>query len=303
MLGMILKISALVIMLIGLLVFFTSKKKAAGVYDEYIEPLDEKEFKLKEYIGAGIVIKEKFNIMNKIPKTLRAVLTRYMLDVRNKINELYGTQYTDYYYEIHNAQKAAVSLLSLVMAAQNDITESAVLLALVPVVCIAVPFIFDYDLNSKIEDRRTAIQIEFPEFVNKLILLINAGMTISGAWAKIVSENKKKSPLYDELDMCMADIHAGKPEHIAYEEFGRRCRTKEVIKFTSIIVLNLKKGGAEVIAALREQSDECWEMRKAAAKRLGEKASSKLMLPMAMMMLGIMLIVVLPAVLALVSAG
>jgi len=306
----ILSVTALAFMLIGLLIFLQAKSKSKGVYDEYIEPLDKEQFKLKEYIGAGMIIKEKTKIQERLPSSLKSLLARYMMDVCNKICELYGAKHADYYYEIHNAQKAVVipivfalvSLVSLIMLVQNDLTEGAVLLIIAPIAATAVPFIIDYDLKSKIDERRTAIQMEFPEFVNKLILLINAGMTISGAWAKIVIENKKKSPLYDELNICMADIHSGKPEHMAYEEFGRRCRIKEIIKFTSIIVLNLRKGGAEIVAALREQSDECWEMRKATARRMGEKASSKLMLPMGIMLLGIMLVVVLPAVLAIMSA-
>lgn len=311
MVEIILKVSAVLIFAVALIIFLVGVQKSKGVYDDYIAPLDEKQFKLKKYIGAGMVIKEKFNIGKIVPKTLNVIIVKYMADVRNKINELYGTEYTDYYYNVHNAQKAVLiplaaaglSLFSLILISQGDITEGAVMLAVVPVAAVGIPFISDHDLNSKIEDRRTAIQIEFPEFVNKLILLINAGMTISAAWAKIAADNKKKNPLYDELNQCMADIYGGKPEHIAYEEFGRRCRTKEIIRFTSVIVLNLKKGGAEVVATLRTQADECWEMRKAAAKRLGEKASSKLMLPMAMMLLGIMLIVILPAVLSLLSVG
>lgn len=306
----ILSVTAFAFVLIGISIFLLAKSKSKGIYDEYIEPIDADQFKLKEYIGAGMIIKERSKIQERLPSALKSLFARYMMDVRNKICELYGAKYADYYYEIHNAQKAViipvvlalVSLVSLIMFVQNDLTEGVVLLIIAPIAAIAVPFIIDYDLKSKIDERRTAIQMEFPEFVNKLILLINAGMTISGAWAKIVMENKKKNPLYDELNICMADIHSGKPEYMAYEEFGRRCRIKEIIKFTSIIVLNLRKGGAEIVAALREQSDECWEMRKATARRMGEKASSKLMLPMGIMLLGIMLVVVLPAVLSIMSS-
>ena len=53
-----------------------------------------------------------------------------------------------------------------------------------------------------------------------------------------------------------------------------------------------------MVPALREQADDCWELRKAAAKQQGEKASSKLMIPMAIMLIGIIMVVVLPAVLS-----
>ena len=67
----------------------------------------------------------------------------------------------------------------------------------------------------------------------------------------------------------------------------------------AVIITSMRLGPADLTRTLRAQSDELWEARKAAARRLGEKASSKAMLPMALMLLGIILIVALPAILAL----
>ena len=126
-------------------------------------------------------------------------------------------------------------------------------------------------------------------------------MTIPRAWEKIADESKPDSILGRELQICMADIRAGKPIEVAYEEFGRRCHIKEIIKFVSVIILNIRKGGNELVLTLQAQANECWEMRKSAARRLGEQASSKMMLPMAIMMLGIMMVVALPAILSIMS--
>ena len=54
----------------------------------------------------------------------------------------------------------------------------------------------------------------------------------------------------------------------------------------------------EVVPVLRQQGNECWEMRKNAARQMGEEASSKILLPMMLMFLGIVLIVATPAVLS-----
>ena len=143
--------------------------------------------------------------------------------------------------------------------------------------------------------------MEFPEFVNKLTLLVNAGMTISRAWEKIINENKKNHILYSEMQYALMEIKAGKPERIAYEEFARRCRVKEVTKFVSVIVMNLRRGGGEVIPVLREQGNECWEMRKNAARQLGEEAGTKILIPLMIMFLGIVLVVATPAVLGMTS--
>ena len=84
--------------------------------------------------------------------------------------------------------------------------------------------------------------------------------------------------------------------------FARRCKVKEVTKFVSVILMNLRRGGAEVVPVLKQQGAECWEMRKAAAKQMGEEASTKILLPLMIMFVGIILIVATPAVLSF-SAG
>lgn len=282
-------------------------KKAQPEYEEYIEPLDEKRFKMKKYLPIGLFLNDRLGISRIIPSFANEFFYRYDNSVKMKIKELYGTKYIDYYSEIHSGEKwvtAALAFAAMVcfggVNCINGEPKSAVIcLILAPAAAIGAALVMDKELDSKIDDRRTSIMIEFPEFINKLLLLVNAGMTISKAWEKIVSDNKRNTPLYEELNTSIAEIKSGKPEAAAYEEFARRCKIKEIIKFVSVIILNLKKGGAEVVPALHAQSDECWEMRKATARRLGEKASSKLMLPMAIMLIGIIMIVALPAILAL----
>lgn len=301
------KVFLCVIFGICVIALLNTGKKTKGVYDDYLAPLDEKEFKLKNYLNYGLYCGSVININKFIPRPLRPHYVRYCNNVRSNISELYGARYCDYYLDIHNATKWTGSIfafiacifLAMISGFQGNGDNTKLFTFAAVLATMAIPFLLDYKLYEKIEEKRLSIQMDFPEFINKLLLLVNAGMTISRAWEKIVLENKKKTPLYKELDITMAEINGGKPEAVAYEEFARRCKIKEVIKCVSIIVLNLKKGGSQVVPALREQADDCWELRKAAARQQGEKASSKLMLPMAIMLIGIIMIVVLPAVLSL----
>lgn len=304
---MIVGIITAILLVIGIVIVLIVKKKSDVIYQNYIEPLDADEFKLKNYIPIGLYLSDTVRISSRVPDIAKEAVYRYNSSVKSKVTELHGVKYSDYYMEIHTAQKWLLSIVGFICflvfseinCLNSEGTTALICLIAAPIAAIGLPFLMDKGLDNKIEERRTSIMIEFPEFINKLVLLVNAGMTISKAWEKITQENKKKSPLYDELSVSLSEIKAGKSEAVAYEEFARRCKVKEIIKFVSVIVLNLKKGGSEVVPALRAQSDECWEMRKATARRLGEKASSKLMLPMAIMLVGIIMIVALPAVLAL----
>lgn len=294
----------------ALAILLINNKKGKEVYLEYKDSLDKKECAVRDYIHIGLMLNSTINPYRYVPDVLAAEMRKYAVMVKNKITELHGSKYADFYAEVHNGEKWLYALLCFLLCSMfslalslngSDLSTCIILLGAAVIGAVALPFLADYELNSKIEDRRTSIELEFPDFVNTLILLVNAGMTISKAWEKIVSESTKETPLYTELKFCLAEISAGKPEAVAYEEFGRRCKVKEIVKFVSVIILNLRKGGSEVVPALKLQANECWEMRKATAKRLGEKASSKLMLPMGIMLVGIMIITVLPAILSLMS--
>lgn len=298
---------SIIMLLLGGGMFLISLIKGKGNYDDLLEPLDDKEFKLKSMLPAGLVLDEMISPTDILPTNLKTVLRKYESRIVSQLIELYGEQDREDYCDVHRAERWVMALLAdiflslfaLISCSNGEYSTALVFAVLAPVSLCVAPFIVDTDLKSKIEQRRDKIQLEFPEFVNKLILLVNAGSTIPKAWEKIVSESKSDSPLFRELRYCMADIRSGKPEAQAYEEFARRCKIKEVVKMVSVIILNLRKGGSEIIPTLRAQADECWEARKATARRLGEKASSKLMLPMAVMLLGIIMIVALPAILSL----
>jgi Flp pilus assembly protein TadB len=162
----------------------------------------------------------------------------------------------------------------------------------------AAIFLQEHEITNRVAVRHRKLQYEFPVFLTKLLLLINAGMTINKAWEKIVSESSTNTPLYKELNSTVMEIKGGIPEYQAYERFAQRCRVPEISKFASIIIQNLRKGNSELVQLLKIQSMECWEARKNLAKRLGEEASTKLLLPMVLMLLGILIIVSTPALLA-----
>lgn len=283
--------------------------KSRGQYDEYMEYVDKKEYGLKDFIPLGLFLAESESLEKFLPMQVRTLLAQHRNQVYQKVLELRGPKDVEFYSYIHSGYRlvaalivsAGASVVGAIMSAQGDVSNGLLLSGIAVGAFAAVPFLVDSSLKEQIEKRRRSIQMEFPEFINKLTLLVNAGMTISKAWEKIINENKKDHILYEEMRYALMEIKAGKAEAVAYEEFARRCRVKEVTKFVSVIVMNLKRGGSEVVPVLKAQGDECWEMRKNAARQLGEEASTKILIPLMIMFLGIVLIVATPAVLSMTS--
>lgn len=307
---MILTILSGVVLLPGVILLIWAAIGSRGVYDAYIEPLDEDECRVKKGLPIGLFLNDQIALSQRLPKRLVAIAARYNNRIYSQIMALHDKRYADYFLNIHYGSRWIMGVLgyllppffALILSLQHDSNALPCLVA-TPFAAVGLPLLMDQDLKNQMETRKTQIALEFPEFVNKLLLLVNAGMTVPKAWEKIVADNTKKSPLYTELELCRAEIQNGTTEAIAYEAFARRCGMKEIMKFVSVIILNLRKGGSEIVPTLRAQVEECWELRKATARRLGEQASSKLLMPMAMMLLGIIIIVALPAVLSLTALG
>lgn len=278
-------------------------KKGTAEYAEDIEEISEKEFPLKKYIPLGLYIGAEFDFKAKIPFSLRAPILEYQNKTRLMVGELYGSKYTDYYFWLYKGNKRTIMLfvavfscfLGFLSALQGDVQSGLILDIGGCLFCVALEFLYDTTLQSKINERREKIKREFPEFVNKMVLLVNAGMTIPKIWEKIVLENTKDTPLQAELFQTYQDMKNGMGEVEAIDTFGRRCRVKEIMKFTTVISNSMKKGGAELVGTLMQQSRECWDMRCNQAKESGAKLSSKLLIPTFMVFLALILVVMAPA--------
>ena len=160
--------------------------------------------------------------------------------------------------------------------------------------------------QGKKEDEKRKIQMvqDYPEIVNKLRLLLGAGMTIKNAWKKIVTDYEKKKEkcgerfAYEEMLITYREMQSGVTEAESYERFGRRCGIPSYLKLGAILSQNLRKGTRGVAEIMQMEAIQAFEERKALAKRRGEEASTKLLVPMFFMLGIVLVIVIVPAFLS-----
>ena len=93
-------------------------------------------------------------------------------------------------------------------------------------------------------------------------------------------------------------MKSGIPEAECYERFGSRCGLQLYLKFGSLLSQNLKKGTKGLRDVLYTESAVAFENRKREARKKGEEAGTKLLVPMFMMLGDVLLIVVVPAFLS-----
>lgn len=172
-------------------------------------------------------------------------------------------------------------------------------------VIVLLLFFLDRQNKKKVrDDKIRQMMQDYPQIVSQLNLLLSAGMSIKSAWKKIVDEYRKKKNqgnrryAYDEMEATWNEMCSGVPERECYEQFGARCKIQAYIKLGTLLSQNLRKGTKGLADMLRLEGIHAFEERKALAKRLGEEAGTKLLLPMFFMLAVVMMIIIVPAFLS-----
>ena len=188
---------------------------------------------------------------------------------------------------------------------ESEKPVSPLLFVLLGSAAILVVIIAD---KKKVKDnaikRKKELLYDYSEVVSKLTLLLGAGMTTRMAWHKIAADYKDniehgkavRRPVYDEICKTDYNIQAGISELKAYEQFGKRCDTREYMKLAALLQTNIRKGTKELRRLLEEETADAFEKRKNMAKIKGEEATTKLLMPMMMMLMIVMAIIMIPAV-------
>ena len=154
--------------------------------------------------------------------------------------------------------------------------------------------------NAQIK-RREQMLMDYPGLIMKFTLLVQAGMTVRNAFRKMTVDYKRKNEkraAYEELVTACNEMESGISEMEAYRRFGERCGHVKYKTFATLLIQNLQKGSRQMGEMLEKESVEAWDDRKRKAKVLGEAATTKLLLPMVLMLGVVMAIIMLPACLS-----
>ncbi len=158
-------------------------------------------------------------------------------------------------------------------------------------------------LKEDRKKRETQLLLDYSELVSKLIVYLGAGFTVRNAFERILThfdalvENGQHENrcLYDELRILSRQLSRGIPESTVYTDFARRINLKPYTKLISLIEQNRKNGSKNLRALLSLEMEDAFEQRKTTAKRLGEEAGTRLLLPLFLQLGIVMAIVVVPA--------
>jgi len=156
------------------------------------------------------------------------------------------------------------------------------------------------------KERKEQMLLDYSDVVSKLLILLGSGMTLKQAWNRIsaqYSDKRKKKEtdkryIYEEMLTTNHAMLDGESERSAYQKFGERTDLAVYQRLMRILLQNLQTGSRGLCQLLAQESESAMEERKALARKLGEEAGTKMLLPL-MLMLGIVIaIIMVPAMLS-----
>lgn len=163
----------------------------------------------------------------------------------------------------------------------------------------ALPLLWKYQRQQQLQLREEQLALDYPELVNKILLLLSAGLTVRGCFERIcreyrksLEEGKDRRYVYEEISLSCQEMKNGVSEAEVIEAFGKRCRQIPYLKFASVVNQNIRKGSEGLTAILELEAVDAFEKRKERVKKMGETAGTKLLLPM-MLMLGVVMVIIL----------
>lgn len=155
------------------------------------------------------------------------------------------------------------------------------------------------------DERKKLLEMErdYPDLVNQLALLLGAGMTTRQAWNRLANQYsfKRKSGMiekrtvYESILRMNRRFAEGESERSIYLQFSEEIPASCYHKLMRILLGNLEKGTVGIGIRLEEESRLAFEQRIVQAKKRGEEASTKMLVPLMLMMMLVMGMIMLPA--------
>lgn len=152
-------------------------------------------------------------------------------------------------------------------------------------------------LDSMINDRKIAIDVAFPDFVDLTLVCVEAGMSSEQTYARIIEDLKRFSPiLADEIGLLLTEITYFLAPKTAYDNFYFRTNNDFVKAFCGVVLQSLQYG-TPLAQGLRSLSFEIREAQMATIERKAASLPSKLTVPMMLFTLPVLFTVILyPAI-------
>jgi tight adherence protein C len=148
-------------------------------------------------------------------------------------------------------------------------------------------------LDSQKKSRQTQLRRALPDALDVIIICLEGGMSLPGAFSKITTELRTAHPmLAAEMAIVQREIQMGRSTGEALKQFANRFDVEELRSMASV-VMQAEKFGSSVVKALRVHADSLRIKRQQYAEEMAQKAAVKILFPTLLFIFPALFIVIL----------
>ncbi|BDA82655.1 type II secretion system protein [Aureimonas sp. SA4125] len=174
-------------------------------------------------------------------------------------------------------------------------------------ICLMIAYVGFYMPNiyisNKAANRKQSIGRAWPDALDLLLICVESGLSIEGAFRRVSDEIGIQSvPLAEELVLVCAELSYLTDRKTAYQNLASRTGIEDV-RAVSTALIQAEKYGTPLGQALRTLSQESRDMRMNAAEKKAAALPPKLTVPMIVFFLPVLFAVIIgPAVIQIMAA-
>ncbi|MCX2724135.1 type II secretion system F family protein [Roseibium salinum] len=174
-------------------------------------------------------------------------------------------------------------------------------------ICIALSglgaFMPNIYLKNKIDNRKLVIQRAWPDALDLMLICVESGMSIEGAFQRVAEEVGVQSvELAEEISLTTAELSYLSERRTAYENLAKRTGV-DGVKNVMMALIQAERYGTPVGSALRTMADDTRSQRMQMAEEKAASLPPKLTVPMILFFLPVLFFVIMgPAVMQVIDA-
>lgn len=138
----------------------------------------------------------------------------------------------------------------------------------------------DFWLGRRISARQLEIRIGLPDFLDLMVVCIEAGLSLDQALARSIDELRSTLPdIADEMGLVQLEQRAGRPRLDAWKRLAERTDI-DIIRTLVTAIVQADQFGTSIAKTLRMYSDALRTQRRQHVEELAAKMAVKLVFPL-----------------------
>ena len=157
----------------------------------------------------------------------------------------------------------------------------------------------DFWLGRKIKSRQTNIRMALPDFLDLMVVCIEAGLSLDQSLMKAADELRMSHPaLSDELGLIVLESRAGRPRTDCWKNFADRVDL-DVVNALVTAMIQADRFGTSIAKTLRVYADTLRLQRRQQIEEMAAKLPVKLVFPLVLFIFPSLFVVALgPAIIS-----